>query len=340
MPSLNLDFDYFDHPKTKRLIGLLGRGAEVLPVRLWCYCGRYHKRDGSLTDYSPREIETLAGWWGAPGKAIAALVKVGFVDATATGHRIHDWQEHAGHLEHFHQAAKTAAAARWSKRATTPPPDPPPPPPPECAPQSGPQCVPHAERNAPAVHGSTLHGSTEGEGESPPADAGAPSPPKRSNPKTGAVGAYCDAWRERYGLEPVITAKDAKAVNAAMVAIPESEREAIARAYVADDSPRLVERKHPLSWLVTDINRLRVQVAKAKPSKPRRVIDDNAPAWVREVNRLLGNRERPPLSDEQDERWSRMTRAWGSWLAGEDPQPSAEEIAVLVEISKLERKIA
>ncbi len=180
----------------------------------------------------------------------------------------------------------------------------------------------------------------EGPSAPPPADAGAPSPPKRSNPKTGAVGAYCDAWRERYGLEPVITAKDAKAVNAALVAIPEHEREAIARAYVADNSPRLVEQKHPLPWLVTDINRLRVQVAKTKPSKPRRVIDESAPAWAREVSRLLGNRERPPLSDEQDDRFSRMTRAWGSWLAGGDPQPSAEEIAVLAEISKLERKIA
>lgn len=173
----------------------------------------------------------------------------------------------------------------------------------------------------------------------PPADAGAPSPPKRSNPKTGAIGAYCDAWRERYGLEPVITAKDAKAVNAALVAIPEHEREAIARAYLADGSERLLERKHPLPWLVTDINRLRVQVAKSANAKRRNRTsqDPGAPPWVSAVSRILSARDRPAMSSEQEERLNRMIAAWGSWLAGEEPQPTEHEIAVL---SEIERKIA
>lgn len=59
MASLNLDMDYFGHPKTKRLVGLLGRGAEVLPLRLWCHVGKYHAQDGRLAGYSPQEIEAI-----------------------------------------------------------------------------------------------------------------------------------------------------------------------------------------------------------------------------------------------------------------------------------------
>lgn len=116
MPSLNLDLDYFDHPKTRRLIGLLGRGAEVLPVRLWCYCGKYHRRDGSLADYSPQEIETIVGWWGQKGEAIEAMVRVGFLEMTRENAiRVHDWKEHAGHFEKYNKAAKVGSKARWDK---------------------------------------------------------------------------------------------------------------------------------------------------------------------------------------------------------------------------------
>jgi len=116
VPSLNLDLDYFDHPKTKRLIGLLGRGAEVLPIRLWCYCGKYHRRDGSLTDYSPQEIETIVGWWGQKGEAIEAMVRVGLLDMSRENtFRVHDWKQHAGHLEKYSKAAKVGSKARWDR---------------------------------------------------------------------------------------------------------------------------------------------------------------------------------------------------------------------------------
>ncbi len=79
MPDLNLDLNYFDHPKTKRLIGLLGRGAEVIPIRLWCVCGRLHAESGRLTDYTAQEIESTVEWWGKEGEAEAALLKLNFI---------------------------------------------------------------------------------------------------------------------------------------------------------------------------------------------------------------------------------------------------------------------
>lgn len=32
MAYLNLDLDYFDHPKTRRLVGLLGRGKRATMI--------------------------------------------------------------------------------------------------------------------------------------------------------------------------------------------------------------------------------------------------------------------------------------------------------------------
>jgi hypothetical protein len=113
VPDLNLDLNFFDHPKTRRLVGLLGRGAEILPIKLWCACGRLHPESGRLTDYSPQEIESMVDWWGKAGDAVAALVKVGFLSSDATGYEITGWLEHQGHIAAFRKRAKVAARARW-----------------------------------------------------------------------------------------------------------------------------------------------------------------------------------------------------------------------------------
>lgn len=115
MPYLNLDLDYHDHPKTKRLVGLLGRGAEALPIRLWCYCGKYHADDGKLTGYSAQEIESICTWWGRKGEMIDAFIKVGFLTRMEDGFQVHEWSDHQGHLGVFKERASTAAKARWEK---------------------------------------------------------------------------------------------------------------------------------------------------------------------------------------------------------------------------------
>lgn len=115
MPSLNLDLDYFDHVKTKRLVALLGRGAEVLPIKLWSYCGKFHAESGRLAGYAAEEIETIAGWWGKPGRCIEALLKVGFLERDGDDLAIHEWTEHEGHIGAFKVRAKKGAAARWDR---------------------------------------------------------------------------------------------------------------------------------------------------------------------------------------------------------------------------------
>jgi hypothetical protein len=113
MSCLNLDLDYFTHPKTVRLVGLLGRGAEVLPIKLWCYCGKYHSESGKLTGYSAQEIESAIGWWGKVGELIEIMVRIGFLDFDGKDYIVHDWIKHEGHLKMFHIRAQQAAAKRW-----------------------------------------------------------------------------------------------------------------------------------------------------------------------------------------------------------------------------------
>ena len=118
MPSINLDLDYWDHPKTKRLIRLLGRGADVIPPRLWCYCGKYHAQDGKLTGLTIEMIEAeTIRWWGPRGEAVQALVEAGFLEIDADGtYVVHDWLAHCGHLTVFKDRAKKAAEKRWAKK--------------------------------------------------------------------------------------------------------------------------------------------------------------------------------------------------------------------------------
>ena len=115
MASINVELDYFEHRKTKRLIGLLGRGAEVIPIRLWAYCGRNHRETGELAGYSPEEIEALVGWWGVRGAMLPALVATGWVEETAAGWKMHEWEEYQGHIEAYRKKAAAAARQRWSK---------------------------------------------------------------------------------------------------------------------------------------------------------------------------------------------------------------------------------
>jgi hypothetical protein len=111
MPYLNLDLDYFDHRKTKRLVGLLGRGAEVIPIKLWSYCGKFHADTGRLAGYSEQEIESLAGWWGKSG----AMLQVEFMGRDEQGWFMVEFADHQGHIAAFKAKGRAMAKARWAK---------------------------------------------------------------------------------------------------------------------------------------------------------------------------------------------------------------------------------
>jgi len=114
MAYLNLDLDYFDHPKTRRLVAMLGRGSEVFPIKLWAYFGKFSEKDGEFKG-SSIELEGLIQELGHDGKLVKALIKAGFLEKVSRGFRAKDWKKHQGHLHGLKVRNRNAAISRWAK---------------------------------------------------------------------------------------------------------------------------------------------------------------------------------------------------------------------------------
>lgn len=112
MALVSLHSDFFDHPKTVRLVRLLGRGSEVVPIRLWCMVAKFFAETGRLTDISAEEIEARVGWWGQKGEAVRALLEVGFLERHLDGFQVHDWCQYTGARK-----ARTRGAHRGAQGA-------------------------------------------------------------------------------------------------------------------------------------------------------------------------------------------------------------------------------
>jgi hypothetical protein len=140
MSYLNVDLDFYNHPKTVRLVGLIGPHAGDHVIRLWCYVGKYHSTDGEMRSYNTSEVESAARWAGTPGQLLEALIKVGFLEPMLKhakgaekgalagdegaklgdgGYRVTDWLQHQGHLKFFKIRAKMAADKRWHVSSAT-----------------------------------------------------------------------------------------------------------------------------------------------------------------------------------------------------------------------------
>lgn len=115
MPELNIDLDYFEHPKTMLLVERLGDWAEILPIRLWRFAARFHAETGEITGPSASLIERHLNWRGKKGEGIEALVACGFLEPIEGGYLVHDFCEHQGHIEAYKKRGKKAADARWGK---------------------------------------------------------------------------------------------------------------------------------------------------------------------------------------------------------------------------------
>ncbi len=113
-----MDLDYPNHPKTTRLIALIGDTADAYPVRMWAYLGKFHAKDGTFAGYSIPEIEGVLRWRGDSGALVAALVKVQFLDETPAGYQAHDWNEHEAHIFVFKERGKANANKRWGNASS------------------------------------------------------------------------------------------------------------------------------------------------------------------------------------------------------------------------------
>jgi len=95
---LELHYDVFEHPKTKRMSKILKtpRAAVVGHLAaLWTFSARY-AISGDLTKLEDDEIEIAAGWEGKDGAFLQAALTVGYLDSDGESVRIHDWDDYAG----------------------------------------------------------------------------------------------------------------------------------------------------------------------------------------------------------------------------------------------------
>jgi hypothetical protein len=191
LPYLNLDLDYFTHPKIMRLSSLLGPSSVMYPVKLWCYAAKHFPVTGMLEECSKHDIEMALGWDGEPEKLVDTLVKISLLEVKNSNYKIHDWKEHAGHLWAFKKRAKTAAKKRWKDYASS------------TAPSNAKGCAPNL--SSPNLASSSLHLQKDSEKKEEELN-GAQVRPKAIRgsvfPEGFQFDERADALAKSYGLNP------------------------------------------------------------------------------------------------------------------------------------------
>lgn len=138
------------HRKTKRLRRLLGAEGCWSLVCLFLWAGE-ERWTGDLSGLTDEDIEEEAGWEGAPGALVSALLEVRFLVGEPGRRAIHGWEEHnpyAASKGERIEKGRRGANARWKKRAESKAADATGMPPAcsEHAPGMPPACPPHATR--------------------------------------------------------------------------------------------------------------------------------------------------------------------------------------------------
>lgn len=87
--DLRLAWGWCDHVKTLKLIRLIGFEGPYRLLRLWKYAAENVPATGRFS--SVDDLETAAGWLGAPGAFQQALLACGWLDED--GLTLHDWVE-------------------------------------------------------------------------------------------------------------------------------------------------------------------------------------------------------------------------------------------------------
>lgn len=116
MSYLNLDENYFEHIKIKRLVMRLGFGAELIPLQLWCHAAHYFPDTGTFKNYTAEEIKGFCKWNGDASCMLVALLELEILLKTSEGvYQINDWDEHQGHIVSFKIRGQANAKKRWDK---------------------------------------------------------------------------------------------------------------------------------------------------------------------------------------------------------------------------------
>jgi hypothetical protein len=94
VPWIRLYQGWQRHRKTIALRKLLGTAEPILCLWLWAAENAPH---GELRDLSEDDVERLSEWIGKRGKAVSAMVEVGYLDRSEDGVlSLHNWTKRTG----------------------------------------------------------------------------------------------------------------------------------------------------------------------------------------------------------------------------------------------------
>ena len=108
---VRLHSSFWTHRKTLQLRRKLGDAAFWIPPRLWSFAAE-NAPDGDLSNYQAEDLAMLVQYSGNAQEMLQALNDAGFLENGI----IRNWEERNSFHVTNHERAKTAAAARWSKR--------------------------------------------------------------------------------------------------------------------------------------------------------------------------------------------------------------------------------
>ena len=108
--EIPIDVNFFDHPKTVMLIGLIGSEADVYPLRLWRWCSMYAKN--GVVAGGRTQIEGVLRWKGKAGSLHRALIRAGFLEAD--GKTVHDFMEGVGRAISLYEGKKQRQRERYA----------------------------------------------------------------------------------------------------------------------------------------------------------------------------------------------------------------------------------
>lgn len=125
--DIRIAVDFYDHPKTVKLMAAFGAEGVVRLQRLWIWAARYRPK-GILSKMDDLDWIAAFDYNGSDATSNAtsmrdALLRIGFLEKGRHGRvKIHDWNEHNPYVFYAperKQRAKNAAKARWGKKIPT-----------------------------------------------------------------------------------------------------------------------------------------------------------------------------------------------------------------------------
>jgi hypothetical protein len=115
MSDFRLHVGFFTHHKTVKLTRRLGVAGAWSFLHLLAFVAQ-NRPKGQLDGMDAEDIEIAAGWSGEPGRLVAELQAIGFLDDATGVLSIHDWEKHnpyAAHREERSLLAKRSVMVRW-----------------------------------------------------------------------------------------------------------------------------------------------------------------------------------------------------------------------------------